>query len=865
MDIKDKKSEKPDLSFPDQKIVPINMETRVKQAFLEYSMSVIISRALPDVRDGLKPGQRRIIYAMYEDGLVHSQPFRKSATTVGNVLGRYHPHGDQAVYGTMVRMAQPFSLRYPLIEGHGNFGSVDGDGAAAYRYTEARMSKIADELVRDIDKNVIKWNKNFDNQLDEPEVLPSRFPNILVNGSVGIAVGMATNIPPHNLREVIDGTLYLMDNPSATLGELMQYIKGPDFPTAATIYGASGIIEAYKNGRGRVIVRAKAKVEEEKRRIIVTEIPYQVNKSMLIEAMAAQVRDKKIEGITEIRDESGRDGMRIVIEYRRDANGQIILNQLYKYTQMQDTCAINMLALVGGEPKVLPLKDLLTYYIAFQEDVITRRVKFDLDKAEKEAHIYEGYKIAIDNIDEVVHIIRSSSDTADAKINLSNRFDLTDEQAQAIVSMTLGRLTGLERGKIEARLNELYGMIAEFKAILADESKIRDIIRSEMTEIRDKYGDDRRTELVEAKEEILYEDLIDRHHCVITITHGGYVKRVPADTYTAQRRGGKGIIGMSTKEEDYIEQVIVADSHSLMLMFTNSGIVHSGKAYRIPEASRTAKGTHVMNLLELKNGEKVTATLSVNGFGEDEYLVMVTKYGRIKRTPLSEFAYQRKGGKIAINLTDGDELIFVARTRGLDDIIIATHNGIAARFPERLVMCHGRTAGAMRAIKLEDGDYVVGAAMISNDEGWENDHKLITITEGGFGKRMEPSAFDAKGRGIKGVICHNITDKTGCLAGISVVSSGDDLMLITDDGQMIRTPSDEIPVYGRNAGGVIVMRLAEGSRIVSFALAKSESDAEIAAEEARGSDISSGAEIEIAALSDDDDDDEAVISEEEDI
>ena len=656
MEHKDKDKQE-NLEFPDQKIVGIEMRHEVENSFIAYSMSVIMSRALPDVRDGLKPVHRRILYAMYEDHLTYDKAFRKSATTVGNVLGRYHPHGDSAVYDTMVRLAQPFSMRYPLIEGHGNFGSVDGDPAAAYRYTEARLAKLSNEMMSDIDKNVVDFDPNFDNRLKEPRVLPSRFPNLLVNGSIGIAVGMATYIPPHNLGEVIDGTIYQMENPDCTVRDLMQFIKGPDFPTAATLYGSNGIYEAYSTGRGRVMVRAKCNIEEEKHRIVVTEIPYQVNKSMLVESMAALVKDKRVEGITDIRDESGRDGMRIVVDYRRDANGQVILNQLYKYTQLQDTCAFNMLALVDNVPRVLNLKQILGYYIKHQEDVITRRIKFDLEKAKREAHILEGLRIATDNIDEVIEIIKKSASIPDAKEKLMARFSLDDIQAQAIVDMTLGRLSGLERQKVEERLAKLYALIEELTADLNDEGRIKEIIKTEMLEIKAKFADPRRTELVAAEDDIVYEDLIERHTCVVTMTHGGYIKRQPADTYSAQKRGGKGIIGMATKEEDYVEDVIAANSHALLMFFTNTGKVHTRKTYQIPEAGRTAKGSNIVNILELEAGEKVTAIISVPGFSDKEYLFMVTKRGIVKKTLLSEFEYQRKGGKIALTLDDGDELV----------------------------------------------------------------------------------------------------------------------------------------------------------------------------------------------------------------
>ena len=845
----DKHRQNDNIEFPDQVIVPVNMEKRVRKAFLEYSMSVIVSRALPDVRDGMKPGQRRIMYAMYEDNLTHDKPFRKSATTVGNVLGRYHPHGDAAVYGTMVRMAQDFSYRYPLVQGHGNFGSVDGDGAAAYRYTEARLSKIAAELMADIDKNVIDWNMNFDNSRREPSVLPSRFPNLLVNGSIGIAVGMATNIPPHNLSEVIDGTIYLMDNPDAGVADLMNYVKGPDFPTKATIFGTRGIYEAYATGRGKVMVRAKAEVDEEKRRIIISEIPYMVNKSELVKSMAEQVREKKIEGVTDLRDESGRNGMRIVVEYRRDANGQVILNQFYKYTQLQDTCAINMLALVNGEPKVLSLRQILGNYIAHRTDVTRRRIQFELDRALHEAHINEGYKIATDNIDEVITIIRNSPDTPTAKVRLQERFSLSEEQSQAIVAMTLGRLSGLERQKVEEKLIELYKAIGEYRAILADPEKIKDIIKEELTLVKEKYGDARKTEIVEYHDEIMLEDLIERHNCVITLTHAGYIKRQPADSYSAQSRGGKGRRGMATKEEDYIESVMSVDSHSNILLFTNFGKVYTSKPYRIPEASYNAKGTNIVNLLELAEGEKITATLPVESLAaenlDEDYLVMITRQGVIKRTRLAEYSYQRKGGKIAINLDEGDELIFAAHTHGDCDIMIATSTGLAARFPEEKVSVMGRTARGVRGIKLMGDDYVAGAVVIERDAEWRASHRLLMITEGGFGKRLDEALFENKGRGIKGMCCHKVTERTGRLVGIATVTESDDVMMITNDGTIIRMHCDTIPEYGRTAAGVIVMRLGEESKIVNFTTtAAEEEEAEETAEVSETSEAPAEAPVE---------------------
>ena len=804
------------------------MKKEVEKSFIEYSMSVIAARALPDVRDGMKPGQRRIMYAMYEDHLTNDKPFRKSATTVGNVLGRYHPHGDSAVYDTMVRMAQDFSLRYPLVEGHGNFGSVDGDGAAAYRYTEARMSKIADELLSDIEKDVVDFQPNFDNRLREPKVLPSRFPNILVNGSVGIAVGMATNIPPHNLGEVIDATIYRMDNPESTVAELMEYVKGPDFPTYATIYGVNGIIQAYTTGKGHIKVRAKAEIEEDKHRIIITEIPYQVNKSVLCESIAALAREKRIEGITDMRDESGRDGMRIVIEYRRDANGQVILNQLYKYSQLEDTCAINMLALVNNEPKILSLPQILDVYIDHQKSVIYRRVKYELEKAKTRAHIFEGYHIAIDNIDRIVEIMKTSKSIPEAKERLMAEFftvtfkdgyenelgnvrQLSEAQAQAIVEMTLGKLTGMERDKIEEELARLHALIIELEGILADETKIMQIIKDEMNEIKRKYGDPRRSEIVAATDDIELEDLIEKHNCVITVTNAGYIKRLPADTYSAQHRGGKGIIGMNTKENDFVEKVMALHSHSYLMMFTNKGKVHTRKAYQIPEASRTAKGTNIVNIIEMLPDEKITAMISVEGFNEGEYLTMVTKNGVIKRTLLSEYEYQRRGGKIALRLDEDDELVFVMHTHGECDIVLATKQGSAVRYTEANVRPMGRTARGVRGIKLRGDDCVTGVAVV------EEGKSLVTVTENGFGKRTDFEDFrEMKTRGGYGVTCHKLTEKTGLLCGIRTVAEDDDLMMITDSGTIIRTPVSDIPTYSRTAGGVIVMRLGEGQKLVNF-------------------------------------------------
>ena len=819
---------KEDLSFRNQKIIDVEMSGEVKKSFIEYSMSVITSRALPDVRDGMKPGQRRILWAMYEDHLTSDRAFYKSATTVGNVLGRYHPHGDAAVYGTMVRMAQDFSLRYPLVEGSGNFGSVDGDPPAAYRYTEARLAKISDEMMRDIEKNVVVMAKNFDNRRDEPSVLPSRFPNLLVNGSMGIAVGMATNIPPHNLGEVVDAVIYRMENPDCDTFALMEFIKGPDFPTSAIIYGVNGIKEAYLTGKGKIMVRARAEVEEDKRRIIITEIPYGVNKSLLCESIANLVKDKRIEGITDVRDESGRAGMRIVVEYRRDANGEIILKQLYKYSQLEDTCAVNMLALVDGVPKILPLVSIIDHYIAHQESVVTRRTQYELDRALARAHILEGYTIAIDNIDEIVELMKTSKSIPESKARLCERYGLTDVQAQAIVEMTLGRLTGLEHDKIIEELEKLRKLIEELRAILGDSEKMRQVIKDELNDIKRRYGDERRTEIVEAADDILLEDLIEKHDCVITISHSGYIKRQNADTYSAQRRGGKGIIGMTTKEEDFIEKVMVMHSHSNLMMFTSNGKVYMRKAYMIPEAGRTAKGTNIVNILELEPGEKITTVIEVSTFdnADERFLTMVTKNGVLKRTKLSEFEYQRKGGKIAIGLDEGDELIGVLLTDGTKEIIIASASGNAVKFTEEGARTMGRTARGVIGIKLRGDDRVIG--VVAAEEG----KHLLTLTELGYGKRTEFEDFRLmKSRGGMGVTCHNVTDRTGRVAGIAAVEENDDIMIITDSGTIIRTAVDSIPVYGRSAAGVIVMRVSDGQTCAGFTTVPKAEDEESPTEE----------------------------------
>ena len=810
-----------------QTIHDIGIEKEIKSCYIDYAMSVIVGRALPDVRDGLKPVHRRILYTMYEDNLTSDKPFSKSAKTVGAVLGNYHPHGDASVYDAMVRLGQDFSMRYMLIDKHGNFGNIDGDPPAAYRYTEARMSRIASEMLSDIEKNVVDFMPNFDNTSKEPVVLPARFPNLLVNGSVGIAVGMATNIPPHNMREAIDATEYLMDNPECTVPELMQFIKGPDFPTYGTIYGTSGIYEAYMTGRGKIRVRAKAHFEEKHGRtsIIVTELPYQVNRSMLLESMVELVKTKRVEGIADIRNESGMHGMRIVIDLKKDANPQVVLNLLYKYTQLQDTCAVNMVALVNGEPKLLNLKDMLSHYIEHRRDVTTRRIKFELAAAEHEAHIYEGYKIAIDNIDEVINIIRSSASIPDSKARLSERFGLSDEQAQAIVDMRLGKLSGLERKKVEERLAELYALIDDLRAILSDDARLTAIIKEDLNYIRDKYGDERRTDIVEAENDILIEDLIERESCVITATNAGYIKRLPSDTYQAQRRGGKGVTAMGTREEDIVEDVIIAHSHDFLLMFSDTGKVYIKKCYEIPESARTAKGTNLVNLLSLDSGEKITAILPVADFTQDETLVLITRRGVAKRINLMAYSRKRNNGLRAINLDEGDQLLYVLRTGGDDDIMVATDRGLSIRFSEQDVREMGRTARGVRAVTLSEGDSVVGAGVIPGGKS-DIGQYVLTITENGYGKRSELSEYKRQARGGRGLCCHKLGEKTGALAGIRIVPEDYEIMLITDGGVIIRTRVSEIPVYGRSASGVRVMRLDGESRVVRFAVVDPAAEAE---------------------------------------
>ncbi|MFA6729389.1 MAG: DNA gyrase subunit A [Eubacteriales bacterium] len=806
-----------------QRIDEIDIKKEISSSFIEYAMSVIISRALPDVRDGLKPVHRRVLYAMYEDKLFYNAPFRKSATTVGYVIGHYHPHGDMAVYDTLVRMAQTFSLRYPLVDGHGNFGNIDGDGAAAYRYTAARMARITNLMLSDIEKDTVDFVPNFDNKQKEPSCLPSRFPNLLVNGSIGIAVGMATNIPPHNLGEVIDAAIFCLENPDATVRELMSIVKGPDFPTAGIIYGSAGIYEAYATGKGRIKVRAKADIEEKRGRtaIIITELPYQVNRSTLLANMAQLVKDKRVEGVSDIRNESGRNGMRIVVELKRDANAQVVLNLFYKYTQLQDTCAVNMIALVGGEPKTLTLREILIHYLAHQREVITRRTCFELNKAEKEAHIYEGYKIAIDFLDEVIKIIRASDSVQDAKERLMVRFGLDEVQAQAIVDMTLGRLSGLERKKIEDRLLELYEKIKELKGIIDDKDKVDEIIKTDLTEIKEKFGDARKTKIEESGEDILIEDLIDREDCVITVTGAGYIKRLPVETYTVQRRGGKGITAMSTKEEDYVKDVYISHSHDSLLMFSNMGKMYTKRCFEVPEASRVAKGSNIANLLSLDEGETITAAIPINEFSQGEYLVMLTRRGVIKRVELAEYNRKRATGLYAITLDEGDELLFVMKTDGSNHIFAATSKGLSITFDENGVRPMGRYARGIRAIRLGGDDFVVGAIAIPADT---EEKTILTITESGYGKKAEISDFTPQNRGGKGILCHRVSDKTGLLVGASLVGEEDDVMLITDAGTIIRTSVGEIPVYGRNTSGVILMRTRGDAVITGFAVVSPESE-----------------------------------------
>ena len=814
-----------EIRFPDQHIVESPLVPEMEKSYIEYAMSVIVGRALPDVRDGLKPVHRRILYAMYEDNLTSDKPFKKSATCVGDVLGRYHPHGDASVYDALVRLAQDFSMRYTLVDGHGNFGSVDGDPPAAYRYTEARLSKISNEMLRDIEKDTVDWDPNFDESRKEPRVLPCRFPNLLVNGSSGIAVGMATNIPPHNLREVIGACICVLDNPDATLSDLMEHVKGPDFPTKGIIMGRSGIRAAYATGRGRLMVRARHEFEEfnnGRTRIIITELPYQVNKRMLIKAIADQVEDKRLEGISDIRDESDRNGMRVVIELKRDANPQVVLNRLFAQTQLQTTFAINMLALVENQrqPKILSLRHIIDEYLKFQEEIIIRRTRFDLKKAQERAHLLEGLLIAQDNIDEVIKIIRSSYDNA--KENLMQRFGLDDVQAQAILDMRLKALQGLDREKLQTEYKELEEKIAYFLRILSDEGLVKSILKEELTAIADKFGDDRKTEIQDVEDELDIEDLIEEEQCVFTLTENGYIKRTPVSEYAAQSKGGMGKKGITTREEDTVVDVFTASTHDYILFFTDTGKVYRKKGYQIPESGKTAKGTNIVNILQVETGERVQAMLHFREQSEDElYLFMTTRNGTVKRLEVSALKNLRNNGIRALTLDEGDELISVVETRGHDRMLIATHDGQAVCFDETDVRAMGRIAVGVRGIRLRDGDYVVGAARADADK------TVLSITERGFGKRTPVEEYRITNRGGLGIRNYMVTEKTGPIVGIKVVDGTEDLLLVTAAGILIRTPVENIRVAGRATQGVIVMRFKEeGDRVISMALADHEEKAD---------------------------------------
>ena len=809
-----------DILYPDQKIIQSELVHEMQTSYIEYAMSVIVGRALPDVRDGLKPVHRRILYAMYEDNLTSDKPFKKSATCVGDVLGRYHPHGDASVYDAMVRLAQDFSMRYMLVDGHGNFGSVDGDPPAAYRYTEARLSKIANEMLRDIDKDTVDWDPNFDETRREPRVLPCRFPNLLVNGSSGIAVGMATNIPPHNLTEVINACVCVLENPDATLSDLMQHVTGPDFPTKGIIVGRSGIRAAYATGRGRVVVRARTETEtwgHDRIRIIVTELPYQVNKRQLIQNISEQVRDKKLDGISGLRDESDRNGMRIVIELKKDANTQVVLNRLFAQTQMQTTFAVNMLALVDNQsqPKILSLRHILDEYLTFQEEIIVRRTKFDLKKALERAHLLEGLLIAEENIDEVIRIIRESYDNA--KENLMQRFSLSEVQAQAILDMRLKALQGLEREKLQNEYDELEQRIAYFRELLADPEKVKGVLRDELIAIRDKYGDARKTEIQDIEDDIDIEDLIEEEECVFTLSHGGNIKRVPVDEYTAQKRGGKGVRAATLRDEDYVETVFTASTHDYILFFTDRGRCYRKKGYLIPEAGRTARGVNIVNFIQVEKDEKVSAMLHVREMDDDSFLVFATRSGTVKRMALSALRNIRTSGIRALTLDEGDELINVMRTDGEQNILIATHNGQAICFAETDVRPMGREAVGVRGIRLKDGDWVVGAEIAQPDAS------VLSITEKGYGKRTPAAEYIRGGeepqhRGGSGMKNYNITDKTGPVAAVKVVQDSDDVLVVSDDGVIIRMEAAGISELGRATQGVRIMRLSEGARVISVAL-----------------------------------------------
>ena len=808
-----------EIRYPDQKIVQSDLVHEMEDSYIEYAMSVIVGRALPDVRDGLKPVHRRILYAMYEDNLTSDKPFKKSATCVGDVLGRYHPHGDASVYDAMVRLAQNFSMRYLLVDGHGNFGSVDGDPPAAYRYTEARLSKMSNEMLRDIDKDTVNWDPNFDETRKEPHVLPSRFHNLLVNGSSGIAVGMATNIPPHNLGEVIDACVCVLDDPEADLNDLMQHVKGPDFPTRGIIMGRSGIRAAYATGRGKIVIRARTEFEEyghDRIRIIVTELPYQVNKKMLVKNIADQVRDKRLEGISGLRDESDRNGMRIVIELKKDANPQVVLNRLFAQTQLQSSFAVTMLALteVNGhpQPKIFSLRHMLDEYLAFQEEIITRRTIFDKRKAEERAHLLEGLLIAEANIDEVIKIIRESYD--DAKENLMNRFGLDDIQAQAILDMQLKRLQGLEEEKLQNEFDELQKKIAYYNQLLSDETMLKGVLKDELIAIRDKYGDERRTEIMDVEDDLDIEDLIEEEECVFTLTNGGYIKRTPVSAYRTQRRGGKGVNAQTLKEEDYVKKLFTSSTHDFILFFTNIGKVHRLKGYRVPEASRTAKGTPIINVLPLESGESVTAMLHVSSLEEPErYLMMATRMGTVKRITLQSINTARKSGIRALGLDEGDELISVDVTDGRQDVMLLTHDGMGIRFHESDVRCMGRDAVGVRGIKLKDGDYLVGGEIVQPDK------LLFSVTENGYGKRTGPDEFSAQNRGGQGVKAYQCTAKTGNVAAVAMVAENEDLMMISDDGTIIRTGAGGVSVISRATQGVKVMTVAEGVKVIGLAVA----------------------------------------------
>ena len=826
--------------YEQQKILQVDLEKEMKKSYIDYAMSVIVGRALPDVRDGLKPVHRRILYAMYEDGLTSDKPYRKSATTVGNVLGRYHPHGDASVYDALVRMAQPFSLHYPLIDGHGNFGSVDGDPPAAYRYTEARMAKISNYMLADIKKNTVDFGPNFDEELKEPVVLPSRFPNLLVNGSSGIAVGMATNIPPHNLTEVIDGICYVIDHPEAEMDEICQFIKGPDFPTGGVIMGRSGIRAAYATGRGKIKVRAKTEIVDlpnGKSQILITEIPYMVNKARLVESMANLVKDKRVDGITNIQDHSSREGMQIVVDIRRDANAQVILNQLFTYTQLEDTISMIHIALVPSgasgklQPRVLTLRQIIDQYVGFQKDVVERRTRFDLKKAKDRAHILEGLKVATDNIDRIIAIIRASKNEAEAKVNLMAEpfwidqiallgivdgsehfeFHLDEPQAQAIVDMRLGRLSGLEQEKINDEYKELEGKIANFEDILSCDANILAVVKAELQEIKQKYGDERHTEIANVADEIDIEDLIEEQQCAYTLTHFGYIKRQPTSVYRAQRRGGRGVSAMSTREEDFAKDIFTASTHDTILFFSDRGKVYKLKGYQIPETGRSAKGMNIVNLLELESEEKITAMFAIKEFADDKFLFFVTRQGVAKRVVLSDLQNIRRAGLRALNLNEDDALVDVRLTDGEQNILIATHEGRAICFDENEVRAMGRTATGVRGIRLNEGDYVVGAARARKGA------YVLSITENGYGKRTPVEEFTIHHRGGGGMMLHNLTAKTGLVAGIAVVDSDNDVMIITDDGVIIRTGCEEIRECGRGSQGVIVMRTSEDVKVISIA------------------------------------------------